>query len=75
MQINSLVECIKGEAGIIEKGSIYTVSDITHKGNILLYEVQPPFPHTSFLVNRFREIQEPTDVSSIVDFINIENYA
>jgi len=75
MQVNSLVECIRGGAGIIEKGAIYTVSDITVMGNILLYEVQPPSPHTSFLVDRFRELQEPVDVNSIVESLNIENYA
>lgn len=57
MDIGSLVECIKGHPGIIEEGQYYTVRDI-NKG-VCLYEVQPPHPYTSFLKERFREVQEP----------------
>ena len=51
MDIGSLVECIKGYPGVIEEGQYYTVRDI-QKG-VMLYEVQPPHPYTSFLKERW----------------------
>lgn len=57
MDIGSIVECVKGYPGIIEEGQYYTIRDI-QKG-VMLYEVEPPHPYTSFLKERFKEVQEP----------------
>jgi len=67
MQQNSLVECVKGHGGVIEKGEIYTVLHVTRDGNLLLSEVAPPSPHTSFHKERFIEVQGPMDVNAIVE--------
>jgi len=57
MKIGSIVECIVGHPGVIEQGQYYTIRDI--KNGIFLYEVEPPHPYTSFMKERFREVQEP----------------
>jgi hypothetical protein len=69
MKKNSLVICIIGHPGVLIKGEIYTVSEITKQGNVRLEEVEPPKPHTSFKKNRFIEIQEPMDVNKLIENI------
>ena len=65
MQVNSIVECIKGHPGVLEEGAYYTVADIRSRG-VLLFEVQPPSPYTSFLPERFREVQPPDAIPEIL---------
>lgn len=75
MQANSLVECKKGHSGIIEKGEIYTVAHVLESGNLLLCEVSPPNPHTSFHKDRFIEVQGPMDVNAIVEeCVNVQTW-
>lgn len=69
MQVNSLVLCIKGFAGIIEEGEIYTVTKVGDRG-INVEEATPPPPHTSFFKDRFKEIQSPVDVSALMEEIS-----
>ncbi len=70
MKVGSIVECVKGAEGILEKGCLYTVKDVTKNGNILLYEVEPPFPFNCFNRDRFKEIQDPDTGMEILDEIN-----
>jgi len=64
MEIGSIVECIKGYPEVIEEGQYYTVKSI---GNgVVLYEINPPEPYTSFLKERFREVQSPGDFEDIM---------
>lgn len=69
MQVGSLVECIKGAVGILNEGDIYTVTYISGQGNLLLEEVTPPPPHTTFDRRRFKEVQPPMDVQTLVEEI------
>jgi hypothetical protein len=71
MQVNSLVECIHGYPGIIEEGSLYTVTNVSKHG-ILVAEAAPPSPYTSFFKDRFKEVQPPTDITSIINEIQIK---
>jgi len=64
MEIGSIVECVKGYPGVIEEGQYYTVKDI--QNGVFLYEVSPPEPYTSFLKERFREVQSPGDFEDIM---------
>jgi|688.fasta_scaffold442492_2 hypothetical protein len=64
MEIGSIVECIKGYPEVIEEGQYYTVKYIG-KG-IVLHEVSPPEPYTSFLKERFKEVQSPGDFEDIM---------
>ena len=52
------VICIKGAEGILTEGEIYTVINVTTKGNYILAELDPPSPHTSFDATRFQEVLE-----------------
>jgi hypothetical protein len=63
MQVGSIVECIKGHPDVIEEGQYYTVRDL--KNGVFLYEVSPPEPYTSFLKERFKEVQSPDEVTEI----------
>ena len=63
MQVGSIVECVKGFPDVIEEGQYYTVRDI--KKGVFLYEVSPPEPYTSFLKERFKEVQSPDEVTEI----------
>jgi hypothetical protein len=69
MEVNSLVVCIKGFPGILEEDSIYTVTQVKSTGNILVAETMPPSPHTSFDKRRFKEVQGPMDVQTLVNEI------
>lgn len=69
MQVGSLVVCIKGHVGILNEGDIYTVTYISGQGNLLLEETTPPPPHTVFDRRRFKEVQPPMDVKSLVEEI------
>lgn len=71
MENNSLVVCIKGFPGILEEDSIYTVTQVKSTGNILLAEITPPSPHNSFDKRRFKEIQGPLDVQTLVNKIQL----
>lgn len=64
MDIGSLVECVKGHPGVIEEGQYYTIRDI--KNGVFLYEVEPPSPYTSFLKERFREVQGPEALEEFI---------
>lgn len=64
MDIGSIVECIKGHPGVIEEGQYYTIRDI--KNGVCLYEVEPPHPYTSFLKERFKEVQSPDELENIM---------
>lgn len=71
MKIGSIVECIVGHPGVIEQGQYYTIRDI--KNGVLLHEVEPPLPYTSFLKDRFKEVQPPEDFEDIMmDLLSIE---
>lgn len=71
MQVNSLVECIFGIPGLLEEGSIYTVIEVKPKG-IRVSEAEPPSPHTGFYKWRFKELQVPTNIESILNEIQIK---
>lgn len=63
-----VVECIKGHPNLLYEGAYYTVVDITHKGNYILEEVEPPHPHTSFNKERFGEPQNlDFDLSELLE--------
>jgi hypothetical protein len=65
MKVDSLVECIKGHPGVLKKGEIYTVKDITN--GVVLYEVTPPEPFKSFKKERFKEVQSPDKMKDILE--------
>ncbi len=69
MQAGSLVECIRGAVGVLNEGDLYTVTHVSGQGNLLLEEVQPPPPCTVFDRTRFKEVQPPMDVKSLVEEI------
>ena len=69
MQKGSLVQCIRGHVGILNQGDLYTVSLVSAHGNVLLDEVSPPPPHTHFDKKRFKEVQPPMDVQTVVNEI------
>ena len=69
MQPGSLVQCIRGHVGILNEGDIYTVSYVSAQGNVLLDEVNPPAPHTIFDRTRFKEVQPPMDVQTVINEI------
>ena len=69
MQPGSLVQCIRGHVGILNEGDIYTVTHVSPQGNLLLDEVSPPAPHTIFDKTRFKEVQPPMDVQTVINEI------
>ena len=69
MQPGSLVLCIRGHVGILNEGDFYTVSYVSAQGNVLLDEVSPPAPHTVFDKTRFKEVQPPIDIQTVIDEI------
>jgi hypothetical protein len=60
------VMCIQGAEGILTEGNIYTVVEITTKGNFILDEVTVPEPFTSFDNNRFVPLQEVPEMDLVV---------
>lgn len=76
MQVDSLVVCVLGHPGILEKEQIYTVREVTPQGNINVFEAEPPHLHNSFHRERFVELQSPDGALEILEevlFDNIEN--
>jgi hypothetical protein len=55
------VVCITGSEGVLKEGDIYTVTEITKRGNFILDEVSVPEGFTSFDANRFIPIQDIED--------------
>ena len=47
------VLCLNGYEGVLSEGEVYTVKDVTDRGNYLLEEVEPPQPYSSFKKERF----------------------
>lgn len=52
--------CVTGHEGLLEEGNIYTVLEVTSKGNYILEEVEVPEGFTSFSADRFA-ILNPVD--------------
>ena len=69
MQKGSLVVCIEGSIGFLNEGDIYTVKNLMPQMGITLEEVEPPHPHPSFRMERFKEVQPPMDVQTVVNEI------
>jgi hypothetical protein len=55
MELGSVVLCIKGDGVCLKENETYTVAEVTIKGNLLLFEVDPPEGYTSFLRERFED--------------------
>lgn len=55
------VLCLSGHEGVLKEGEIYTVKEVTDKGNYLLMEVEPPQPYSSFKKERFVPLSESED--------------
>ena len=55
------VVCITGSEGVLKEGDIYTVTEITKRGNFILDEVSVPEGFKSFDANRFIPIQDIED--------------
>ena len=66
MQVNSLVVCVLGHPGVLEQEQIYTVREVTSKGNINVFEAEPPHPYGSFYKERFAEVQSPDAIPEIL---------
>lgn len=47
---------------MLEEGGVYSVREITERGNYVLWEVQPPHPYVSFSKERFVNLREEEDV-------------
>lgn len=76
MKVNSLVCCVLGHPGVLEQDQIYTVREVTSQGNVNVFEVDPPHPHSSFYRERFVEVQSPDEIPEILSevlFDQIEN--
>lgn len=58
------VICIKGHPGYLNEGEVYSIRKVTQNGNYILYGASPPYPHTSFNKNRFKEIDLDTMILS-----------
>lgn len=68
MEIYSLVECIKADdEGVLVDGGIYTVMDVTQKGNLILFELTPPSPYTTFDKHRFQDTGKFADMEYFDD--------
>jgi len=55
------VMCINGYENLLTDGNIYTVVEVTKKGNFLLEEVEAPEGYTSFSSDRFIPVQDTED--------------
>ena len=55
------VMCINGYENLLTDGNIYTVVEVTSKGNFLLEEVEVPEGYTSFNSSRFIPVQDTED--------------
>jgi hypothetical protein len=55
------VMCINGYENLLIDGDIYTVVEVTKKGNFLLEEVEAPEGFTSFNSDRFIPVQDTED--------------
>lgn len=55
MELGSIILCIKGDGIYLKENEKYTVADVTEKGNLLLFEVDPPEGYTSFHKDRFKD--------------------
>lgn len=55
------VLCIQGHEGVLEEGEVYTVKELTDRGNYLLNEVDPPQPYSSFRSERFVPLTDSSD--------------
>jgi len=55
------VMCINGYENLLTDGNIYTVIEVTKKGNFLLEEVEVPEGYTSFNSSRFIPVQDTED--------------
>jgi hypothetical protein len=56
------VMCVDGYEGLLTEGNIYTVIEVTSKGNFILEEVSVPEGFTSFDFNRFVPVQDTDDM-------------
>lgn len=72
MQVNSIVQCIRGYEGILEEGAYYTVAEVTQNGHLLLMELYPPYPHNCFDKTRFKEVQSPEEFTDILTEVIFE---
>lgn len=52
------VLCVEGHEGVLEEGEVYTVREITERGNYILWEVEPPQPYVSFKQGRFVSLED-----------------
>jgi hypothetical protein len=52
------VLCIDGYEDILTEGQIYTVVEVSKKGNYILEEVNIPEPYTSFHSSRFVPVED-----------------
>jgi hypothetical protein len=67
MQEGSLVVCIQGHPGVLTEGEIYTVTSLMPFMGVTVEEAKPPYPYPSFKMERFKEVQPPMDVQSLVN--------
>lgn len=65
------VVCTRGYEGVLIEGEIYTVINVTKKGNYILNELDPPEPFTSFDKDRFEMVSDD-DFLAQFDFIQEE---
>jgi hypothetical protein len=59
MQALSRVKCVKSEDGsMLVEDAIYTVYEVTRKGHLRLFEINPPSPYNCFAKYRFIDTGE-----------------
>jgi len=68
IQPGSIVKCIKGAEGILEKGATYIVWEVTDEGHLKLEEVSPPEPYTCFNKDRFEDTGDYVSLESFEDW-------
>ena len=61
------VMCVKGHEDLLSEGNIYTVLEITTKGNYILDEVEVPEGFTSFAAERFAVLNPVDDWSEEIE--------
>lgn len=63
------VLCLNGYEGVLSEGEVYTVSEVTHKGNYLLEEVEPPQPYSSFRKERFVPLTDSPETEVVEEIL------
>lgn len=63
------VLCLNGYEGVLSEGEVYTVREVTDRGNYLLEEVEPPQPYSSFRKERFVPLTDSPETEVVEEIL------